>query len=153
MTLFLYNGFEKRKKMSLKYLYGAIIIIFLSIVFIVPLSKSDSKSKETVNKIVEKTKEIMYNEKDIENEQQVDKSKIKTFNEVFVEPFKKDTLKKVQIEQSLSDSDKKANEVFIRLDKILEEKNIKLKKIEQSEEKMKEIDKKIEEIKKDYQKL
>ena len=120
----------------------------------VPLSKSDSKSKETVNKIVETTKEIIQDETTIEKEQQVNNEpKIKTFEEVYKKPFKENTLKKVQIEQALEDNDKKVDEAFAKLDKILEEKNIKLKKVEPPQEEKDLINKKIEKIKKDFEKI
>lgn len=140
--------------MSLKYLYGSIAVIVIAILFMVPLSKSDSKSKETVNKIVETTKELVEDKTAIEKEQQINNEpKIKTFEEVYKKPFKENTLKKVQIEQALEDNDKKADEAFAKLDKILEEKNIKLKKVEPSQEEKDLINKKIEKIKKDFEKI
>ncbi|XPV69721.1 MAG: hypothetical protein ACNI25_03920 [Halarcobacter sp.] len=38
--------------MDKKYLFGSIALIFIAIIFFVPLSKEDSKSKQLVNEIV-----------------------------------------------------------------------------------------------------
>lgn len=140
--------------MNLKYLYGSIVIIFLVIVFVVPLSKEDSKSKKIVNEITETTKEIISKEKEeIIVKKDFEKQKVKTFDEVFVEPFKDNTLKKVQIKQELENNEEKVENAFTKLDKILDEKNIKLKKIEPSIEEKEIITKKIEKIKKDFEKI
>jgi|GEM_PF-3694064 len=84
--------------MNKKFLFGSIVLIFIVIVFFVPLSKSDSKSSKMVKEIITTTNKIV--ESDSEKNKEIKNfSKDKTFYDVAVKPYKNNSLKKHQLSQ------------------------------------------------------
>lgn len=138
--------------MSKKLLFGTIAIIFLVIIFLVPLAKNDSKSSEVVKTIKEKTQTIVGKKEEVKLEAK--KEKDKTFEERFVEPFKKpDKLEEYQAQQQLKETNKDIEETLSKLDAILKEKNIKLKDVEINQEERKKYLDKLDKLQNDIKNI
>lgn len=76
--------------MNLKYLSISIVILFAIIVFLIPLSKEDSKSKQFVNKVAKSTTTFEKEDKD----QFSIKLENRNFKDLVVIPHKTNSLKK-----------------------------------------------------------
>lgn len=85
--------------MNKKYLFGSIALIFIAIVFFVPLSKDDSKSSKMVKEIITTTNKIVKSDSE-KNKDIKDIPKNKTFYDIAVKPYKNNSLKKHQLSQN-----------------------------------------------------
>jgi len=141
--------------MNGKILLGSIVIIFITIVFMVPLSDNESKTSKIVQEVVQTTKEIVdpTSEKILSDEEKYSEENMRKHNTIVITPLKENSLKKAQRLNTKDELDIQIEESFAKLDAILKEKNLKLKEVKISEEKMILAQNKIEEVKKNIEKI